>query len=121
VVLTTGQHVRYSIYQRPGFDAYFIRFRGPDQTRRIERSTGYVRKVDAIGAAHQIILEAFGQAAPISERMPWEEARKKLEAAMLADGKRPRTVKEYLKSLKGAGRSVSAGKGTCRHYRTHGG
>jgi integrase len=99
VVLTTGDRVRYSLLQRPDSDVYFVRFRSMHGGRP-ERSTGCVKKPDAIGAAHRIILEEYGQVAPDWERVPWEVARDKLKEAMLADGKRPRTVGEYVKSLK---------------------
>src|SRR5262249_25520214 len=99
VTLTTGERVRYAFVQRNGSDVYRVRFKGP-QKKLVELSTGRTRKVDAIGEAHRLILEEFGQVAPAAERMPWEEARKQLQEAMEADGKRPRTTQEYLKSLK---------------------
>lgn len=99
VVLNTGQRVRYSLFRRDGSDVYMVRFKSMHGGRP-ERSTGQVKKVDAIGAAHRIILEDFGQVAPAAERMAWEEARAKLKEAMHADGKRPRTVKAYLEVLK---------------------
>jgi integrase len=98
VTLRTGERVRYSFIQRDS-DIYRVRFKGPFR-KLVEISTGRARKADAIGEAHRIILEEYGQVSPAAERMPWEDACKKLEAEMLADGKRPRTVKEYLKSLK---------------------
>src|SRR5262249_44006228 len=87
-----------ALYQRPDKDVYYLRFRAIDG-RGSEMSTGCSRKVDAIGAAHRIILEQHGQVAPAAERMPWEEARAKLKEAMLAGGKRPRTLKAYLETL----------------------
>src|SRR5690349_3150306 len=99
VTLTTGDRVRYTLQTRSGFPWYFVYFRGADR-RRLERSTGCERKVDAIEAAHRLILEEYGQVAPLAERMPWETARAKLEEAMNADGKRSRTISEYLKTLK---------------------
>jgi site-specific recombinase XerD len=98
-VLKTGERVRYSFVQRGGSDVYRVRFKGR-LGKLVEFSTGCTRKVDAIGEAHRLILEEYGQIAPAAERMPWEEARLRLKEAMLADGKRPRTVSEYLKSLK---------------------
>jgi site-specific recombinase XerD len=98
VVLNTGQRVRYSLIQRPDSDVYFVRFKSMHGGRP-ERSTGCAKKVDAIGAAHRIILEEFGQVTPTTEPVTWEVAREKLREAMEADGKRPRTIKEYLKSL----------------------
>jgi integrase len=98
VQLKSGERVRYTLLKRPDGDTYFVRFRAPARGR-LERSTGCIRKVDAIGAAHQIILEEYGQVAPTSETVTWEVARVKLAEGMKADGKRPRTVKEYLKSL----------------------
>jgi hypothetical protein len=97
VVLKTGDRVRYAFVKR-GSDVLRVRFKGP-AGKLVELSTGRTRTVDAIDEAHRLILEAFGQTAPAAERMPWEDARKKLQEAMLAAGKRPRTVSEYLKSL----------------------
>src|SRR5262249_42877158 len=99
VVLKTGERVRYSFVLRGASDVYRVRFKG-EQGKLVELSTGCTGKVDAIGEAHRLILEHYAQRAPAAERMPWEEARKKLQEAMLAGGKRPRTVSEYLKSLK---------------------
>jgi integrase len=70
------------------------------QAGRAGRSTGRIKKADAIEEAHRIILEDYGQVAPTADRMPWEEARAKLKEAMLADGKRERTVRAYLETLK---------------------
>jgi integrase len=97
VVLNTGERVRYALFQRPGFDVWLVRFKHQGWK---ERSTGRIRKVDAIGEAHRIILEEYGQVAPTSETVTWDVAREKLKSAMEVDGKRPRTIQEYLKSLK---------------------
>src|SRR5262249_18524440 len=61
---------------------------------------GRIKKVDAIEEAHRIILAEYGQVAPTSETVTWDVARERLKEAMEADGKRPRTVTEYLKTLK---------------------
>src|SRR5262245_23668920 len=95
VTLTTGDRLRYALIERPDADGYFVRFRAPDG-RRVTRSTGVKKKPDAIGEAHRIILEEYRQIAPTSETVTWEVAKGKLEAAMEADGKRPRTVAGYL-------------------------
>ena len=109
VTLTTGDRVRYSFVQRNS-DTYRVRFKGP-LGKLVEISTGCSRKVDAIDAAHRIILEEYGQVAPAVERMPWETARARLSEGMLADGKRQRTVQEYLKSLKGLAAMFPLAKG----------
>lgn len=98
VALTTGERVRYSFVQR-GSDMYRVRFKGP-AGKLVELSTGCGRKADAIEEAHRLILAEYEQTTPSMEKLPWEAARTKIEEAMLADGKRPRTVREYLKSLK---------------------
>jgi site-specific recombinase XerD len=103
VVLTTGDRVRYALYKRNDdrrvdADTWLVRFRGKDG-RRAERSTGATKKPDAVGAAHRIILEEYGQAVPTSETVDWDAARAKLREAMEADGKRPRTVGGYLETL----------------------
>jgi integrase len=98
VTTHTGGRVRYALIERPDVGGYHVRFRGPDG-RRVTRSTGVRRKVDAIGEAHRIILEEYGQVAPTSEKVPWSVAREKLSEAMAADGKRPKTIKGYLETL----------------------
>jgi integrase len=92
--------VRYAFVQRGGSDIYRVRFKGP-LGKLVEISTGRSRKVDAIEEAHRLVLEEFCQIAPSAEKVPWDDARAKLEEAMRADGKRSRTISEYLKSLKG--------------------
>ena len=109
VVLSTGERVRFSFLQR-GSDVYRVRFKGP-VGKLVEVSTGHTREVDAIDEAQRLVQEEFGRAAPAAERMPWEDARAKLQEAMVADGKRPRTVSEYLKSLKGLARMFPLAKG----------
>lgn len=97
VVLNDGGRVRYTLFRRAGSNVYLVRFR---HNGKCERSTGRIKKADAISEAHRIILEEFGPAAATLEAVPWEAAREKLKEAMEADAKRPRTVAEYLKSLK---------------------
>jgi integrase len=98
VVLGAGERVRYSFVQR-GSDVYRVRFRGPME-KLVEITTGCARKVDAISEAHRLIMQEFNQTGQAVEKVGWEEARERLREAMVADGKRGRTVKEYLKSLK---------------------
>ncbi len=110
VVLPTGERVRYTVLQRPDTSVYQVRFKSA-HGGRTERSTGRVRKAEAIEEAHRIILEEFGQVAEPTESTTWEVAFTKLKEAMEADGKRPRTVSEYLKSLKRLPAIFSATKG----------
>jgi site-specific recombinase XerD len=98
VVLSTGERVRFAFLARDDADAYYIRFRGPDG-KRIKKSTGQMKKADAIDAAHRLILEEYGQIAPTSETVTWEVVKGKLTHAMEADGKRPKTIKGYLETL----------------------
>ncbi len=98
VTLRTGERVRYSLYKRPGFDAYFVRFKNGGRQWR-ERSTGVTKKPDATGEAHRIILEEYGQVAPTSATVTWEVAQAKLREAMKADGKRPKTITGYMETL----------------------
>ncbi len=98
VILRTGERVRFSLYQRPGFDCYLVRFKSLEK-RWVERSTGVMKKHEAIGEAHRIILEEYQQIAPTSATVTWEVAKAKLEEAMLADGKRPKTIHGYLETL----------------------
>ena len=98
VTLPTGERVRYSLLKRPESNVYFARFK--PNGGRAERSTGCLKNVDAVSAAHRINLEEFGQVATATETVAWDVARERLEESLLADGKRLRTIKEYLKSLK---------------------
>jgi integrase len=98
VTLKNGDRVRYTLLKRPDADSYYVRFHSPDG-RRAMLSTGEAKKPSAIGAAHRIILEEYGQIAPSSETVDWDAAKEKLKAAMQADGKRPRTVGGYLETL----------------------
>jgi integrase len=98
VTLRTGERVRYSLYKRPGFDAYFVRFKNGGKQWR-ERSTGVTKKSDATGEAHRIILEEYCQVALTSAAVTWEVAKSKLSEAMKADGKRPKTITGYLETL----------------------
>ena len=98
VVLPNGNRVRFALLERDDADCYYVRFRSPDGTR-VKRSTGKGKKPDAIGEAHQIILEEYGAIAPSSERMDWNEAKEKLREGMEADGKRPKTIAGYLETL----------------------
>src|SRR5438552_3044113 len=98
VTINTGERVRYALIERPDADGYHVRFRSKDG-RRVTRSTGTRKKVDAIGEAHRIILEDYGQIAPTSETVTWEVAKERLKLAMAADGKRPKTIEGYLETL----------------------
>ena len=98
VTLRSGERVRYSLYKRPGFDAYFVRFKNAGR-KWVERSTGVTKKSDATGEAHRIILEEYGQIAPSSATVTWDVAKGKLREAMMADGKRPKTITGYLETL----------------------
>jgi integrase len=99
VTLSTGQRVRYSLFQRDDSNVYLVRFKSIHGGRP-ERSTGCIKKVDAVEEAHRIILGDFGQVVPTSEAVTWEVARTRLKDAMLADGKRARTVNAYLEALR---------------------
>lgn len=98
VTLKSGERVRYSLIERAGSTAYFVRFKAP-HGRRLEKSTGEAKKAAATDAAHRIIQEEYGEVAPTSESVTWEAAKARLQEAMAADGKRPRTVAGYLETL----------------------
>ncbi len=89
LVLSSGERVRFAFLKREDVDAYYIRFRGPNGNR-LKKSTGRMKKADAIDAAHRLIFEEYGQLAPTSETVGWDVATTKLTHAMEADGKRPR-------------------------------
>src|SRR5580693_3631056 len=97
VTLNTGERIRYTLFQRSGSNVYLVRFK--HQGLR-ERSTSRIRKADAIEEAHRIILEEYGQVQSPLETVSWDVSREKLKEAMETDGKHPRTIKEYLKTLK---------------------
>lgn len=98
VTLRDGDRIRYAFVQRPGSDVFFVRFRSLDG-RRLEKSTGQRKKVDAMSAAHRLILEEHAQVVPSSETIDWDAAKAKLRTAMEADGKRPRTIDGYVETL----------------------
>jgi integrase len=98
VTLRSGERIRYTLLKRSDADAYYTRYRGPDG-RRVLKSTGQLTMVQAIDAAHRLILEDFGQVAPRSDTVNWEVAKGRLAEAMAADGKRPKTIKGYLETL----------------------
>lgn len=99
VAIKTGERVRYSLITRPTSPNYMARFKGPDG-RWNEKSTGTDRKPDAIGEAHRIIQETYGQLAPTSETATWDIAAQKLTAHLNAKKIRPATVKGYLETLR---------------------
>ncbi|HEY7158984.1 MAG TPA: site-specific integrase [Gemmataceae bacterium] len=98
VILRNGQRIRYALFEKPESPAYYVRFKGKDG-RYMKPSTGHSRKVDAINAAHQIILDHYEEVAPALEFVTWDVAKEKLTEAMLADNKRPKTVKGYMETL----------------------
>lgn len=104
VVLPGGERIRYALSERVDGEGtgYYVRFRAPDG-KRVKRSTDSTKKADAVGEAHRIILDEYGQAAapkPKTLRSTWEEAEERLREEMEADGKRPKTIKGYLETLK---------------------
>jgi integrase len=99
VTLKSGERIRYSFFSKPESPALYVRFKGKER-RWVKASTGRTRKADAIEGAHRLILEHFEQIAPASERMDWAAAVAKLREAMLADNKRPRTIKGYEETLR---------------------
>ena len=98
VTLSTGQRIRYAFFSKPDSDIYFVRCRSKDG-RYARISTGQSKKVQAIGAAHRLILEDYQQIAPTSKSVTWDVAKERLTAAMTADGKRPRTIGGYIETL----------------------
>ena len=98
VILRNGQRIRYSLFEKDDRPGYYVRFKGKDG-RYMKPSTGRSRKVDAIEEAHRIILEHYESVIPKMERVTWDEAKAKLEEAMLADNKRPKTIQGYIETL----------------------
>ena len=98
VILRNGQRIRYAFFEKEDRPGYYVRFKGKDG-RYMKLSTGRSRKVDAIDEAHRLILEHYESVMPKMERVTWDEAKAKLEAAMLADNKRPKTIQGYIETL----------------------
>ena len=98
VTLSTGERIRYSFFCKPESNIYFVRFKDKDGGyARI--STGQMKKPQAIEAAHRIILDNYQQITPTSETTTWEVAREKLKSALVADNKRPKTIRGYREAL----------------------
>jgi integrase len=98
VTLRSGDRIRYALYTKPGSDPYFVRFKGKDG-RYVRVSTGQMKKPDAIDEAHRLVREHYEEIAPTSATVPWAVAKEKLQEAMEADGKRPRTIGGYVETL----------------------
>lgn len=98
VALAIGPNVRFSLQKRDGSDVYYVYFRGPDN-KRLERSTGAAKKSDAVDAAHRVIVEEYAQTVSTTLTVTWDVAKEKLTEAMIADGKRPKTIKGYVETL----------------------
>jgi integrase len=98
VILRNGERIRYALFEKEDRPGYYVRFKGKDG-RYMKPSTGRSRKVDAIDEAHRIILEHYESVIPKMERVTWDEAKAKLEEAMLADNKRPKTIQGYIETL----------------------
>jgi integrase len=98
VTLGSGDRIRYAFFTKPDSPAWWVRFRGMDG-RYVRLSTGQVRKVDAIDAAHRLVREHYEEIAPTSETVTWSVAKEKLRAALKADNKRPKTIKGYEETL----------------------
>ncbi len=98
VTLKSGEHIRYAFFDNPNSPVYWVRFKGKD-ARYARLSTGQAKKVDAIEAAHRLIREHYEDIPPTSDRVSWIVARDKLKAAMMADNKRPKTIKGYEETL----------------------
>src|SRR5579875_3067481 len=98
VTLRNGQRIRYALFEKEDRPGYYVRFKGQDG-KYAKPSTGCSKKVDAINAAHQIILEHYEPAIPKMEWATWGQAKERLTEAMPADNKRPKTIKGYMETL----------------------
>src|SRR5690348_3680421 len=94
VTLKSGERIRYGLYVSPDSPAYCVRFKDKDG-RYVRLSTGQFKKPEAIDEAHQTIREHYEEIAPTSATVSWNVAKEKLKAAMMADKKRPKTIKGY--------------------------
>lgn len=100
VVLLSGEQIRYTLWQRPGTSVYLVNFTKGD--KRLERTTGQIKKPDAVREANRIIKKEFGE---IEEEVvrnagdDWESVKEKLQSSMRADGKREKTIKGYVETL----------------------
>ncbi|HEY7328607.1 MAG TPA: hypothetical protein VH592_13265 [Gemmataceae bacterium] len=98
VILRNGQRIRYSLFEKEDRPGYYVRFKARDG-RYAKPATGCSKKIDAINAAHKIILGHYEEVIPKMERVTWEEAKEQLTEAMLADNKRPKTIQGYIETL----------------------
>ena len=104
VTLPGGERIRYALVEHPNGDAkaYYVRFRSPSG-KRIYRSTEEPKKAQATEEAHRIILEEYGQKQTkpkTNEAVEWQAAEDQLGHSMQSDGRRSRTIKGYLETLK---------------------
>ncbi len=98
VTLKSGARIRYAFFSKAESPALYVRFKGKSGGY-VKASTGAARKVDAIEEAHRLIREHYEDIPPSSETVNWGVAEERLQAAMAADNKRPKTIQGYLETL----------------------
>jgi len=91
--LDDGRRVRFSLKKRAGRPWLFVCFDGPGGERK-ERSTREKNRKRAQEAALAVIREAY-RARPKLQSVSWDEAVKRLNRHMKAEGLRPSTVQQY--------------------------
>lgn len=85
------------------------------QDKRVERSTGETKKRAAQDEGERIIADAYGQRAERTKGIEWQSAKEKLEKALKADQKRPKTINGYLETLNKLIAIFPDSTGPCRH------
>jgi integrase len=99
VTLRSGDRIRYAFFSHPQSPSYCVRFRGKDG-KYVRLSTGQVKKPAAIEEAHRLVRERYEEIAPSSDVVTWSVAAQKLKVAMVADNKRPGTIRSYEETLR---------------------
>ena len=88
----------FSIKSRPGDPFYFVSFRSPVGDR-LERSTKETSLKRAEEAAVPIIKEEY-EPKTVSVFVNWDETVEQLKTALAQNNNKPKTVKDYLSSIK---------------------
>src|SRR5437660_7605197 len=97
-ILAGGRRVPFSLKGRTGDPFYFVCFRSP-AGRRLERSTKETSQKRAVDAAEALIRQEYEPRA-VAVPITWDEALPALENRMRENNNKPRTVADYLDSLR---------------------
>ncbi len=98
VKLASGESVGFSLVQRGRDTFWYVRFMEKGG-KKVERSTGRGKVSTAIERAEEIIASEYRAFLP-GDEVSWEEAERRLAAALAANNKRPATLTAYLRDLR---------------------